>query len=436
MSTASVSALMIGTGEYTTGYVHGEAAQSDKGAGVVALTLFDLRRQGRIDQLRMAGTNGTKFPGIREHLQQVIADQYARLEIDFKSFPADDVERDPAAYQRALDLMSPGDVVTVFTPDDTHFDIATAAVARGCHVLIAKPLVKTVEQHLALQRTAEEQGVLVAMEVHKRWDPIYADARDRIRSLGDFSFFSSYMSQPKSQLDTFRAWAGRSSDISYYLNAHHVDFNVWSVAQFARPVSVHASAATGVAQGKGMPTEDTITLTVDWENNESGNRATAIYTASWIAPTSDVHSQQRFHYMGHNGELNIDQAHRGYSLATDASGIASPNPLFMKYEPDDDGQFAGQGGYGYRSIEAFVDAAWRIREGEAVAGDFHGKLATVQDTVLTTAILEAGRRSLDDGGRVYAMDYENGELTLIPAENSRITASAPGRLMPGQPFGG
>ena len=59
-------------------------------------------------------------------------------------------------------------------------------------------------------------------QVHKRFDPIYADARDRIASLGDFSFYSAYMSQPKTQLDTFRAWAGKSSDISYYLNSHHI----------------------------------------------------------------------------------------------------------------------------------------------------------------------------------------------------------------------
>lgn len=35
----------------------------------------------------------------------------------------------------------------------------------------------------------------------------------------------SYMSQPKIQLQTFRAWAGISSDISYYLNSHHIDFH-------------------------------------------------------------------------------------------------------------------------------------------------------------------------------------------------------------------
>jgi D-galacturonate reductase len=32
-----VNVLMVGTGEYTTGYVHGTAADSDKGAGHVPL---------------------------------------------------------------------------------------------------------------------------------------------------------------------------------------------------------------------------------------------------------------------------------------------------------------------------------------------------------------------------------------------------------------
>ncbi len=402
----SVNVLMVGTGEYTTGYVHGSAAQSDKGAGVVGLTLFDLRRRGRVGRLAMAGVNGTKFPGIRRHLAQAIGERYKGFDLAFDSYPADDVQRDPDSYLRALDALAPGDAVTVFTPDDTHFDIAMAAVERGCHALVAKPLVKTLEQHLALARAAAQKGVLVAMEVHKRWDPIYVDARDRIRGLGDFSFFTSYMSQPKSQLDTFRAWAGKSSDISYYLNAHHIDFHAWAAGDFARPVQVHASAATGVAQALDMPTEDVITLTVDWENGRSGARGTAVYTASWIAPKSDVHSQQRFFYVGHKGEVSVDQAHRGYTLALDETGYQSANPLFMKYTPDADGNFAGQTGYGYRSIEDFVEAAQSIRSGQATAADFRGKLATADETALVTAVLEAGRRSLDDGGRLVRIDYD------------------------------
>jgi D-galacturonate reductase len=396
---------MVGTGEYTTGYVHNGASGSDKSAGVVALSLFDMRRRGKVGRLMMAGTNGTKFPGIRRHLHNSIARVYKDFDVSFESFPDDAEHGDSKAYLAAMDRLEPGDCVTVFTPDDTHFAIAMEAVERGLHVLIAKPIVKTLEEHLALAEAARLSGVIVAMEVHKRWDPIYADARDRIRQLGEFSFFSSFMSQPKYQLETFRSWAGKSSDISYYLNAHHIDFNVWSVGHVARPLSVTALASCGVAKAQGIDAEDTITLGVQWENLQSGSLASAFYTASWIAPKSDVHSQQRFYYLGQKGEVQIDQAHRGYSLATDATGFSSPNPLFMKYTPDAQGYFSGQSGYGYRSIEAFIDAVEQVRAGVAVPADFRGGLATVDDTVLVTAILEAGRRSLDAGGMPHQIEY-------------------------------
>ncbi len=41
------SALMIGTGEYTTGYVHGKQSGSDKKIGVIAVSLFDMRNSRR-----------------------------------------------------------------------------------------------------------------------------------------------------------------------------------------------------------------------------------------------------------------------------------------------------------------------------------------------------------------------------------------------------
>ncbi|TWU31211.1 putative oxidoreductase YdgJ [Novipirellula artificiosorum] len=397
--------LMIGTGEYTTGFVGGAASRSDKSAGVVALSLFDLRRRGRVGDLAMVGTNGTKFPGLRQHLHDAIETTYRDMNVDVLTFPADHVECDPAAYLAAMDTLSPGDFVTLFTPDDLHFPIAIEAVNRGLHVLIAKPLVKLLSEHLQLIVAAEANNVVVALEVHKRWDPIYRDARDRIRSLGEFSHFMSYMSQPKTQLGTFRSWAGKSSDISYYLNAHHIDYHAWCIVPDALPRSVYATAATGIAKGLQMDTEDTIALNVVWENVATGNLGTAHYVASWVAPPSDVHSQQRFFYMGHQGEVTIDQAHRGYTLSTDKRGYASSNPLFMKYTPNAAGEFAGQSGYGYLSIEAFVDAVCNMRKAGAVPSDFSQCLALAQDTVWVTAILEGGRRSLDSG-TVQNIRYE------------------------------
>lgn len=77
---------MIGTGEYTTGYVHTTASSSDKKAGVIALTLFDLRRQGKIGRIAMAGTNGTKYSAIRQHLKDQINCAYQRDGYQFRCF--------------------------------------------------------------------------------------------------------------------------------------------------------------------------------------------------------------------------------------------------------------------------------------------------------------------------------------------------------------
>eukprot|EP00968_Pinguiococcus_pyrenoidosus_P005920 scaffold387_cov244-Pinguiococcus_pyrenoidosus.AAC.10 len=254
----------------------------------------------------------------------------------------------------------------------------------------------------------DSTGVLVCVEVHKRFDPIYQDAYDRIQDLGDFSYLYAYMSQPKHQLETFKAWAGKSSDISYYLNSHHVDFNEWVVGKRAIPVCVTATGSTGVASSAlDVDTEDSITLTVQWKNLESGNLGTAVYTAAWIAPRADVHSQQRFFYMGTRGEITVDQAHRGYTQAKDEQPFASVNPLFMKYTPTR-GKFSGQSGYGYRSFEVFIDACADVQARRADARSFDESLPTIHSTYLTTAILEAGRRSLDRNGCPINILYAEG----------------------------
>jgi len=413
-----VDVLMVGTGEYTTGFVGGTAANSDKGAGVVALTMFDLRRRSKVDRVGMVGVNGKKFPGIRRHMQSCIGDVYNDMDLTCETWPADDTV-DPKAYTTASAAYKKGDVAIIFTPDDTHFDIAMDCIQKGMHVMVTKPIVQTLEHHLTLAKAAEDNNVLVAVEVHKRLDPFYADARDRARkTLGDFQYMYAYMSQPKHQLDTFKAWAGKSSDISYYLNSHHIDFSEWTLAGRARPVRVVAACSNGVALSKDMPTEDSITLTVTWQNRPSGHYGTAIYTSSWVAPKSDVHSQQRFFYMGAKGEINVDQAHRGVSMSTDESGYASVNPLFMKYTPTN-GYFSGQGGYGVRSFENFIDAVADINAGKTQPSNYNdGSLATVHTTLQGTTILEAGRKSLDNDGQpmdiLYASDDDEHPIGIQP----------------------
>lgn len=245
----------------------------------------------------MVGVSGRKFPGIREHFDRNIKQAYNGLDVAFSSFPADD-KTEPEAYKTAIDALEKGSAITIFTPDSTHYPIALYAVERGHHVLITKPATQLLKHHLELLDAARKNGVFVFVEHHKRFDPAYADARHKAQtSLGDFNYFYSYMSQPKSQLETFKAWAGKDSDISYYLNSHHIDICESMVAsQGWEPVKVTASAAKGIAEEVGCVegTEDTITLMVDWRKEKKV--ATGVYTSSWTAPMkAGVHSNQYFH---------------------------------------------------------------------------------------------------------------------------------------------
>ncbi|KAK4251091.1 hypothetical protein VTI28DRAFT_7123 [Corynascus sepedonium] len=413
-----LNVLMVGTGEYTTGFVGGGASGSDKKVGVVGLTLFDLRRRGKVGKLSMAGVNGTKYPAIREHLHKNITLAYNNLDTSFESYPADDV-KDPEAYKKAIDALSPGDAITIFTPDTTHYPIALYAIERGIHVMITKPAVKLLEHHLALLEAAEKHGVYVYIEHHKRFDPAYWDAKARAKKLGDFNYFYSYMSQPKFQLETFKAWAGIDSDISYYLNSHHVDICDSMVSQLGYvPVKVSASASKGVAVSMGCheSTEDTISLLVHWEKKDDpSKKATGVYTASWTAPhKAGVHSNQYFHYLAKDGEITINQAKRGYDVAEDAAGqLVWYNPFYMRYAPDEDGNFNGQSGYGYVSFEKFVDGCRAVNAGELKPADLDAKgLPTLRNTIATTAILEAGRRSIDEN-REVRIESKDGVWKLV-----------------------
>ena len=391
-----IDVLVVGTGEYVTGIAGESVVDSDKSFGVIALSLFDMRARGLVGEISLVGRNGKRFTAIREHFERNLKGAYPNLDVSFEAYPKEPVV-DEEAYKEALSHLKKGSAVLIFTPDDTHFEIAKEALEAGMQVLVAKPLVKTVAEHEALMHLSEEKELLLMLEVHKRFDPLYADAVDEIRTLGDFSYFNAYMSQPKSQLETFKAWAGISSDISYYLNAHHIDLLSWALQDIARPLCVYALASRGVADSLlERDVEDTITLTIQWENIHSGNLATSIHTASWIAPPSDVHSQQRFFYMGHHGEINIDQAHRGYTQSKDSQGFKSANPLFMKYTPRE-GKFAGQQGYGYQSIEHFIQAASDLTAGKTTLAKLNKRLPTIANTIQTTAILEAGYQSLRSG---------------------------------------
>lgn len=107
--------------------------------------------------------------------------------------------------------------------------------------------------------------------------------------------------------------------------------------------------------------------------------------------------------MGSKGEIRINQAKRGYDIADDdtQNQLVWYNPFYMRYAPDEEGNFGGQTGYGYVSFEKFVDAVAALNEGRVTLDELDRRgLPTLRNTLATAAILNAGRVSLDEGRAV------------------------------------
>ena len=63
---------------------------------MIALSMFDLRRRGKVGKVQLVGTNGKKLGAIREHLDKNIGEAYKMdTTLDF-TCPADD-QVDPEA---------------------------------------------------------------------------------------------------------------------------------------------------------------------------------------------------------------------------------------------------------------------------------------------------------------------------------------------------
>ena len=77
------------------------------------------------------------------------------------------------------------------------------------------------------------------------------------------------------------------------------------------------------------------------------------------------------------------------------------------------GRYCGQSGYGYVSFERFVRAAQEINDGKASAKDFDDDLPTGRVTEAVTAILEAGRLSLDNRGCKVQLVYNDEKSRIV-----------------------
>jgi inositol 2-dehydrogenase len=138
-------------------------------------------------------------------------------------------------------LRDPGvDGVVVATPTSLHVEMVEAAAAAGKHVFCEKPISLDLDSTVAAIDAAREAGISLQVGFHRRFDPNWVAAAERIKSgeLGEVYFFHTRLrdKQPP-PLDYIRRSGGLFVDVSI----HDLDTARWLVGEIEEVTAVGAA---------------------------------------------------------------------------------------------------------------------------------------------------------------------------------------------------
>jgi predicted dehydrogenase len=78
------------------------------------------------------------------------------------------------------ELLPAVDLVSIAVPTERHYEVARACLEAGVHVLVEKPITRTVEEADALIRIATERGVRLAVGHIERYNPAFVAMREAL----------------------------------------------------------------------------------------------------------------------------------------------------------------------------------------------------------------------------------------------------------------
>ncbi len=80
------------------------------------------------------------------------------------------------AYDSGSELMEDCEALIIVTPSNTHFEIASAAIKKGKHVFLEKPITPTIEEAKLLMSLEKEAGVKIQVGHVERFNPAFVSA--------------------------------------------------------------------------------------------------------------------------------------------------------------------------------------------------------------------------------------------------------------------
>ena len=382
---------------------------------VILPTLFQERRRGRIGQVTLASRRATTVRACQEMFP---GEQLA----GFPDPEATDAEEScPDAYLDALDALSEGGLVIVATPDHLHTEVVLAAVERGLHCIVQKPLCLKVAEARAIHDAARERGIYVLTDYHKRHDRAIRAARTRFRSgeLGEMLCGHAWIEERREMpLTWFARWCDQSSPFEY-IGVHYADAYHFITGHLPKRL-------VAFGQSKFLPTVgkqafDAVQAVIEWRDG-----SVLTIQTSWVLPDGDTAlTRQGLQLTGTQGEYWADHKDRNLYFCTQARGFEHFNPNFFKgYTDPDDPSRIEWVGYGYDSILQGIvdvqrlaaetrglDATQALRRRRAFLDEFEPIRALPGQALVGTAVNEAVRLSIANDSQYVAFDDD---LTPVP----------------------
>jgi predicted dehydrogenase len=174
------------------------------------------------------------------------------------------------------------DLVSVCTPDQTHADIAVAALNAGKHVLVEKPLASTPEQCARILHAWRRSGKVGAVQHQFRFEPWFHTAAKLAHAgaIGEiFSIHSAYIHRIVERSRRFRpAWRLESIDASPPVilgGVHILDFFRWVMGCEI----VKVSAMANHIAFPEYPDDDCVEAVVTFANGAVGHLTVALAVA-------------------------------------------------------------------------------------------------------------------------------------------------------------
>lgn len=395
------------------------------GSGMIAHdqilpSLYELQRRGVIGPITVCAQHGRSVRALEqaETLRKAFPGQ------SFRRFPEDDSGPHPTLYREVIAQMPPRQIVCVAVPDQLHFEVVMTALRCNQHVLCVKPLVLRVEDSLVIEREARARNLLVAVEYHKRLDDRSLMARRRYREglFGEFRLGTACLLEKwYYRHSNFQNWCTvENSDAFTYIGCHYVDLVHFITGLLPVAVSVYGVRDKYPNGREGFLWTD---ARVIWSNGAVLNVQNAIGFPD-AAPGTNTQGLTMYCSGPENGAwLEHSDQYRGlrYCFVRNPGGpgatqFAEPSPDYFQYV-DLGGPGLTPVGYGYRSIAFIIDQCIRLESGQLTHDEIEraGIVATPANSRYNELVVEAGRLSILNGGRMASIEYgESPSVRLLP----------------------